>query len=163
MGYLFCYCIHNIKIWLMRFLPNTNFSKSQKSHKARTLCIWICVLLIFPFSMPNPTTLNFRIRKNFRVVGFDFEILFFFESFSLLHFFHLTNKKSLINFLSSRNKFQKRTSYTFFGTPDVFEVLEYCTLRNLYDKNFHFKNGIFKEDNGYFRILNSCRWRNSSS
>ena len=38
MGYLFCYLIHKIKIWLMRFFPNANFSRSQKSQKARTLC-----------------------------------------------------------------------------------------------------------------------------
>ena len=43
MGYLFCYCLHKIKIWLMQFLANATFSRSQQSHKARTLCIPICV------------------------------------------------------------------------------------------------------------------------
>ena len=36
-GYLFCYCVHKIKIWLMQFLANAIFFRSQKSHKARTL------------------------------------------------------------------------------------------------------------------------------
>ena len=38
MGYLFCYCVHKMKILLMRFLANANFSRSQKQHKARTPC-----------------------------------------------------------------------------------------------------------------------------
>ena len=38
MGYLFCYCVHKIKILLMRFFANAIFSRSQKQHKARTLC-----------------------------------------------------------------------------------------------------------------------------
>ena len=38
MGYLFCYCVHKMKILLMRFLAYANFSRSQKQHKARTLC-----------------------------------------------------------------------------------------------------------------------------
>ena len=29
-AYLFCYCIHKIKILLMQFLANANFSRSQK-------------------------------------------------------------------------------------------------------------------------------------
>ena len=37
MGYLFCQCVHQLKIWLMRFLANATFSRSQKSHLARTL------------------------------------------------------------------------------------------------------------------------------
>ena len=30
MGYLFCLCVHKIWIWLMRFLANATFSRSQK-------------------------------------------------------------------------------------------------------------------------------------
>ena len=52
MGYLFCYCVHKIKILLMRFFANANFSRSQKQHKARTLCISLSDLWI-PSILPS--------------------------------------------------------------------------------------------------------------
>ena len=30
MGYLFCYCVHKMKIWLMRFLANATFFQVPK-------------------------------------------------------------------------------------------------------------------------------------
>ena len=44
---IFCYCHLKIKIWLMWLLANATFSRSQNSHKARTLCttFWLAFMI----------------------------------------------------------------------------------------------------------------------
>ena len=67
MGYLFCYCVHKIKIWLMRFLANATFSRSQKSHKARTLCNWS-----YKFSMKKRPEKDSKDSYHIKLTNSDF-------------------------------------------------------------------------------------------
>ena len=57
------------------------------------------------------------------------EILFFLESFSLLHFFSPNKQKKNISYLFLHNKFKKKFSPTrLFGTPVVFGTLEFLAV-----------------------------------
>ena len=121
MGYLFCYCVHKMKILLMRFLASANFSRSQKQHKARTLCIYLAErLTVFPspFSLPSPRNFPISFKPQVAIAkffwkmqkecgimksGLDAMPLFLLDnllkSFNIMK--HSNKKKSITEFKSS--------------------------------------------------------------